>query len=56
MNEKQAIALLLIENNKLMCAMLAAVADYSGDESIKSMVKVAIESSMRTTDEIKRVG
>ena len=56
MNERQAIAYLLIENNKLMCAMLAAIADYSGDESIKSMIKVAIESNVKTIEEIKRVG
>ena len=56
MNERQAIAFLLIENNKLMCAMLAALADYTGDESIKSMVKVTIESSVKTTEEIKRIG
>ncbi len=56
MNERQAIAYLLIENNKLMCAMLSAVADYTGDESIKAMVKVFIESNVKTVEEIKRVG
>ena len=56
MNERQAIALLLIENNKIMCAMLSAVADYTGDEAIISMAKVFIESNINTIEEIKRVG
>jgi len=56
MNERKAIALLLIENNKIMCAMLSAVADYTGDEAIIAMAKVFIESNINTIEEIKRVG
>ena len=56
MNEKQAIALLLIENNKIMCAMLTAVADYTGDDAIISMAKVFIERNINTVEKIIKVG
>ena len=55
MNDKQEIALLLIENNKLMCAMLAALAEYTRDDAIIAMTKVFIESNVNTVDKITKV-